>query len=123
LNTPDKKTQTKLDLFMDFFALCEDNGISLFSQEFQQISQFAVRDAFINYAEQEVKSLADIEIEELSQRNAAIIIKRARTGLKRILEMKKKYTAGPFKTSRHFRRAQEKFNKTSKSTHKASDNK
>lgn len=103
--TERQQTDDKLNLFMDFFSLCEEKGILLDGEEFRQITAFAIKDLFIDYAGQNVKTLVDIKIEDLSQRNTNIIIKRARTALKRILEMKKKYSAGPFSTNRHLRRA------------------
>jgi hypothetical protein len=119
-----EESELRVDLFNDFFDLCEEKGISLSSDDFSQISRFAVKDGFITYGASSdglpVKSLIDLDIENISNKEAKIIVKRARTALKRILEMKTKYIAGPFHTSRHFRRMQKKLNKTSKRTNVAS---
>jgi hypothetical protein len=123
-NKLEQSTQRRLDLFNDLFDLCEENGIDLSSNDFAQVSRFAVKDGPITYGGKadEIKSLVDLKVEDLSDKEATVIIKRARTALKRILEMRTKYVAGPFFSNRKQKRMMSRTKaKTSYRSLKASD--
>src|ERR1044071_601613 len=83
------KVRTKL--FTDFVEECDEQGISYESNEFRLISEFATRDGIIPLIKQKVSNLAELNLEELSDKDIVLILKRARLGLKRVVEQRSQF--------------------------------
>jgi len=111
----EQEIETRTDLFATFIEECDEVGVEITSNEFRLISEFATRDGIVNLVNQKVSNLADLKIEELSDREIAFILKRARLGLKRVIEQRAQFhkklnpdgtitTFGPYFTNRKMKR-------------------
>ncbi len=102
--------------FIEVFDYAQENGIELDSPEFLQLSRFATSEFGIA---QKVENLADIKVELLSDYEFKRVITRARSGIKQLIEQRRKFApiikkingekitvgvAGPHFSSRKIRR-------------------
>jgi hypothetical protein len=125
----DPRTQA----FIDLFDYCEANGIDLSGPEFQQLSLFATSETGIN---QKVSDLGKLDVDSMSEYEFNRILKRARTGVKQIIEQRSKFApiikevngerlevgkAGPFRTNRRMRRGIIKSGRASQKSLRASE--
>lgn len=129
--------EQRTKLFMDFIAFAEENGVPVDSHEFRMISEFATRDGIVPLIPQKISNLADLQVEELSDKDIALILRRARLGLKRVVEQRAQYakvldengnptgkTYGPFfqhHTRKHRRYLMSKILKRTKPSSRASE--
>jgi hypothetical protein len=103
--------------FIEVFDYAQENGIELDSPEFLQLSRFATSEFGIA---QKVENLADIKVELLSDYEFKRVISRARSGIKQLIEQRRKFApiikkingekitvgvAGPYYSNRAQRRA------------------
>ncbi len=115
----EEQLEGRTKAFADFFDLCEEQGVSVNTNEFRLISNFATReDGLPSIVNQGLNDLTDIKLESLTDRDVVFILKRARLGLKRVVEQRAGFSdildsegkptgkkAGPYYKGRKQRRA------------------
>jgi hypothetical protein len=115
----DKIIEFRTDAFKQIFDYAEENNVPLNGPEWAQLSGWVTNEVGIN---QKVSDLSDLQVEpdKMSKYEFTRIIKRARTGIKNLVEQRKRFvkeeikvdgkvvevkTFGPYFSNRQQRRA------------------
>lgn len=133
----EKLVEQRTKLFLDFIKFADSQGVPVDSHEFRLLSEFATRDGIVPLINQKIRNLGDLDVEKLADREITLILRRAKLGLKRILEQRAQFakvldqndnptgqTYGPYfsHTSRKHRRyLASKIFKRTKSSSRASE--
>lgn len=108
--------------FVELFDKMDASGIDLSGTEATIIARTATNQIDVKEINR-VSDLSDVKVELLSEYEFKRILERARTAIKQVIEMRKKFSpilkdgkptgkvAGPFYTNRKMRKAQEKRNR------------
>lgn len=83
------KIEQRTAVFMDLFTKMESEGIDLEGPEAKSIARTATSELGI---QQKVNDLSDIKVEDLSDYEFKRIISRARTTIKRVIELRTKFS-------------------------------
>jgi hypothetical protein len=112
----DKTTEVRTEAFKDLFTYADNNNIDLTGDEWKRLSVWVVSEFGIN---QKVSDLGDLDVgpESMKEYEFKRILARARTGIKQLVEGRKKFADvkdsldkptgakfGPYNTNRHLRR-------------------
>jgi hypothetical protein len=123
----------RTNAFIELFDFAEANNINLDGEEWKSLSLFATSETGIN---QKVSDLGNLDVASMSEYEFKRILKRARTGVKQIVEQRSKFApivkevngerlevgkAGPFRTNRRMRRGIIKSGRASQRSSRASE--
>ncbi len=99
----DLTVKIRTEQFVQLFDQAEEAGIAFDSHDWAAISRFASTEKGLD---QPVDDLSDLKVEPdvMTAYQFRRILQRARTGIRRVMEMRARYVKGPFFNNRKTRR-------------------